>query len=156
VVLLSNADAIIAPLATLVRVGQPAPVPIPPAEANEVETPTNVSPAPAVPPAAAPVPTPSRPVGGQPSVNCANARTKGEIAVYCDPALATLDRNMAAQYGRAVAGGSAEQRDLLRETHDRFIRHRDRCPDRQCMAAAYAGRMREIRDIVEGRWQPQR
>jgi hypothetical protein len=157
VVLLSNADAIIAPLATLVRVGQPAPAPTPPAGTNEVETPAIVAPAPAVPPpAASPVPTPSRPVGGQPSFNCANSRTRSEIAVCGDSGLATLDRNTAAQYGRAVAGGSAEQRDLLRETHGRFLRYRDRCPDRQCMAAAYAGRMREIRDIVEGRWQPPR
>ena len=155
VVLLSNADAIITPLATLVRVGQPAPTP--PAETNEVETTTTVAPAPAVPPpATAPVPTPPRPVGGQPSFNCANARTRGEIAVCADSGLATLDRNTAAQYGRAVADGSAEQRDLLRETRDRFLRYRDRCPDRQCMAAAYAGRMREIRDIAEGRWQPPR
>jgi hypothetical protein len=157
VVLLSNADAIITPLAALVRVGQPAPEPTPPAGTNDVETPAVAAPAPAVPPpAAAPVPTPPRPVGGQPSFNCTNARTRGEIAICGDAELATLDRNMAAQYGRAVAGGSAEQRDLLRETRDRFLRYRDRCPDRQCLAAAYAGRMREIRDIVEGRWQPPR
>ena len=157
VVLLSNADAIITPLATLVRVGQPAPEPTPPAATTEIETPAIVAPAPAVPPpAASPVPTPSRPVGGQPSFNCGNARTRGEIAVCGDSGLATLDRNMAVQYGRAIAGGSAEQRDLLRETRDRFLRYRDRCTDRQCMAAAYAGRVREIRDIAEGRWQPPR
>jgi hypothetical protein len=157
VVLLSNADAIVAPLATLARVAQPAPEPTPPVVTNQVETPAIVAPAPTGPPQPAPpVPTPSRPAGGQPSFNCANARTRGEIAVCGDAGLATLDRNMAAQYGRAVAGGSAEQRDLLRETRDRFLRYRDRCPDRQCVAAAYAGRMREVRDIVEGRWQPPR
>jgi hypothetical protein len=156
VVLLST-DAIIAPLATLVRVGQPAAESGPPVATNQVETPAIVAPAPAVPPQPAPpAAAPSRPAGGQPSFNCANARTRGEIAVCGDSGLATLDRNMAAQYGRAVAGGSPEQRDLLRETRDRFLRYRDRCPDRQCMAAAYAGRMREIRDIVDGRWQPPR
>jgi uncharacterized protein len=61
---------------------------------------------------------------------------------------------MAAEYGRAYSVASPEQRDLLRQTAHRFYGYRDRCPDRQCIASAYAGRMREIRDIVQGRWQP--
>jgi len=31
------------------------------------------------------------------------------------------------------------------------LAYRDRCPSRQCMADAYVGRMREVRDIMEGR-----
>jgi uncharacterized protein len=63
---------------------------------------------------------------------------------------------MAAQYGRAIANALPDQRDVLRETARRFYAYRDRCPNRQCIADAYVGRMREIRDITEGRWQPQR
>jgi hypothetical protein len=32
--------------------------------------------------------------------------------------------------------------------------YRDRCPTNACIGDAYVGRMREIRDIMEGRWQP--
>jgi uncharacterized protein len=46
-------------------------------------------------------------------------------------------------------------RDLLRQTQRRFLAYRDRCADAQCVTQAYTGRIREIRDIVEGRWQPQ-
>jgi uncharacterized protein len=70
--------------------------------------------------------------------------------------LAALDRNMANQFNGALSGASGEQRALLRTTRDRFLRFRDRCPDRRCIAQAYAGRIREIRDIAEGRWQPER
>jgi len=70
--------------------------------------------------------------------------------------LAGLDRAMSTEYGRASAVATPEQREILRETARRFYAYRDRCPDRQCIAAAYAGRVSEIRDIIEGRWQPQR
>jgi uncharacterized protein YecT (DUF1311 family) len=158
VVLLRSADAIVAPLATLARVAEPAPEPGTAVNANEA---VPVGPGPLEPPASQPAvpaapsaPAPPAPVTARPSFDCANARTKGELAVCGDPGLATLDRNMAAQYNRAVAGASGEQRDVLRLTRDRFLRYRDRCPNRQCIGDAYVGRMREIRDIVEGRWQP--
>jgi len=64
--------------------------------------------------------------------------------------------NMVTQYDRAQSSASPEQRELLRQTRDRFLIYRERCPNRQCIADAYAGRMREIRDIMEGRWQPPR
>lgn len=153
VVLLRNADAIITPLATLARIAQPAQSPsaIPAA-------------APAEPAVAEPQPVPSpsappaepRPVSARPSFDCRAARTRGEIAICSDAGLAALDRNMAAQYGRAVAGASGDERALLRQTRDRFLAYRDRCRDNRCIGDAYEGRMREIRDIVEGRWQPPR
>jgi uncharacterized protein YecT (DUF1311 family) len=154
VVLLRNADAIIAPLATLARVAQPARQATAPVEANGVApAATNVV-EPSPPAVAAPPET--RPAGARPSFDCANARSKGEIAVCSDAGLATLDRNMAAQYGRAVATASPEQQALLRRTGDRFLGYRDRCPNRSCVGDAYVGRMREIRDIMEGRWSPPR
>jgi hypothetical protein len=164
VVLLRNADAIITPLATLARVAQPAQ---PPAaaltneeapSAEQPNAPAAPAPAPAPPAAqqpASPAPPPQA-SSTRPSYNCANARTRGEIQVCADPGLATLDRNMAAEYGRAMAAASPNQRDLLRDTRDRFLRYRDRCPNRQCIGDAYVGRIREIRDIASGRWQPPR
>ena len=109
--------------------------------------------APTAPVTQAPAP---RPVGARPSFDCGNARTRGEVAVCTDAGLATLDRTMAAQYGRAMAVASPEQQALLRRTRDRFLGFRDRCADNRCIGDAYTGRMREIRDIMEGRWQAPR
>jgi nitrite reductase/ring-hydroxylating ferredoxin subunit len=63
---------------------------------------------------------------------------------------------MAAQYARSIEVATPQQKALLRSTRDRFIAYRDRCPNRACIGDAYVGRMREIRDIMEGRWQSQR
>jgi hypothetical protein len=151
VVVLRNADAIITPLATLARVEQPAQPPSP-AEVNgvapEASQPNAVQ---ASPPAPTPAPQQS---AARPSFNCATARTKGELAVCADSGLAALDRDMATEYARAAAVSSPDQRNLLRDTARRFYAFRDRCPDRKCIADAYTGRIREIRDVVEGRWQP--
>ena len=92
----------------------------------------------------------------RPSFNCANARTRGERAVCSDPGLAALDRQMAARYQSAVRASSPDRQALLRQTRDRFLGFRDSCPDSSCIAGAYRDRMREISDIVAGRWQPPR
>jgi uncharacterized protein len=60
---------------------------------------------------------------------------------------------MASEYGQAFAVATPDQRDLLKQTARRFYAYRDRCPDSQCIAAAYNDRIREIRDIIQGRWQ---
>jgi hypothetical protein len=152
VVVLRNADAIITPLATLVRVEQPA-QPSTPVEVNgvapEAPQPNVLQAPPPTPPAPAPQQSAARP-----SFNCAIARTRGELAVCADSGLAALDRDMATEYARAVTVSSSDQRNLLRDTARRFYAFRDRCPDRKCIADAYTGRIREIRDVVEGRWQP--
>ena len=160
VVLLRQADSIITPLATLARVSQPAPAAPPEAAANE-EAPVPEQPgtpaAPAPPVAAPPPPspeTPPRTASARPSFDCAKARTRGETAVCGNAGLATLDRNMAAQYSRSIEVATPEQKALLRRTRDRFLGYRDRCPNNACIGDAYVGRMREIRDIMEGRWQP--
>jgi hypothetical protein len=148
---LRNADAIIAPLATLARVAESGA----PIETNEVapgQSETNVASS----QSANVQPGPQTSFPGRPSFDCAKARTRGEIAVCADSGLSALDLNMATQYGRALASASPDQRDQLRDTARRFYAFRDRCPDRQCVANAYMDRMREIRDIEEGRWQPPR
>ena len=75
----------------------------------------------------------------------------------CDnPALAALDRGMAAQYRSAAANGGPDERRLLVQTRDRFLGFRDRCTNDACIANTYRGRMREIDDIVAGRWRGDR
>lgn len=152
VILLRNADAIIAPLATLARVAQPA-QPVTPPLGDEIAPAEPAAPAPSAPPAAD---QPPRPVGARPSFDCRDASTRGEIAVCSDAGLAALDRSMAAQFSRAMAVASPEQRELLQSTRSRFLAFRDRCPTNACIGDAYTGRMREIRDIMEGRWRPPR
>ena len=153
VVLLRNIDAIVAPLATLARVSEAEPT----VDTNAV-APSEADPlAPLAPPDAQPVPeTETRPVGARPSFDCRNARTRGENEVCSDAGLATLDRQMAAQFGRAIERASPAQRQQLLQTRDRFLGYRDRCPNRACIGDAYTGRIREIRDIMEGRWQAPR
>jgi hypothetical protein len=154
VVLLRNADAIVAPLASLARVAQPAPQ-APTAETNQVapEQPeANV----AASQSATQVPGPPSSYPGRPSFDCSKARSRGEISVCQDSGLSALDLNMAGQYRHALSTADPTQRALLESTRNRFVGYRDRCPNRQCIADAYLGRMREIRDIMEGRWRTPR
>lgn len=165
VVLLKNADAVITPLATLGRTGSP-----PPQQTAETEVAAQPQidqqvPAPRQPPApaAAPAPAPEpisqpaepRPSAtARPSFNCANARTRGEIAVCADGGLASLDRQMASQYVRSVRAADPSERALLQRTRNRFLSYRDSCRSDACIADAYRGRIREINDIMGGRWRP--
>jgi len=151
VVLLRNADAVVTPLATLARVAQPATAAVPQTDEMAPTQPQGNL--------AASAPTPRQPglpsaYAGRPSFDCASAHSRGELAVCQDSGLSALDVNMTTQYRRAFAGASPEQQDLLRSTGNRFAAYRDRCPNNACIGDAYVGRMREIRDIMEGRWRP--
>ena len=154
VVLLRNADAIVTPLATLARINQP--VQAEPADpALEPADPL------APPPGATIEPGPTEPAPiqqsrAQPSFDCSNARTRSEIAVCRDSGLASLDRQMAGQFAAAMSRADGEERALLQQTRNRFLSYRDSCRSDGCIADAYRGRMREISDIMAGRWQPQR
>jgi uncharacterized protein YecT (DUF1311 family) len=154
VVLLRNADAIVTPLATLARVEQrPAQAaPAVPEESPAEQPEANV----AASQSANKVAGPKTSYAGRPSFDCSKARSSGEISVCSDAGLSALDQNMATQYRQAIAGASPEQKALLQRTRDHFLTYRDRCPNRSCIADAYVGRMREIRDIMEGRWSPPR
>ena len=152
-VLLRNAGAIVTPLATLSRTEQPAQEPTM-APVNEGES---VDPAAgAMPPATPSQEATPRLAGSRPSFDCGQAKTRGEIAICSNAGLAALDRNVAAQFLRSMAAATPDQQVLLRRTRGRFLGYRDRCPDNRCIGDAYVGRMREIRDIMEGRWQPPR
>ncbi|MEO6225581.1 MAG: hypothetical protein ABIO80_06990 [Sphingomicrobium sp.] len=166
VLLLRNADAIIAPLATLGKAGAAAPqapaatATVDDSQSADTDVTDMPEPTPPIEPArpqpGPPPVAPSRPASARPSFNCANARTRSELAVCGDAGLAQLDRSMAAQFNRSLANASPEQAALLRRTRDRFLGFRDRCSNNACIGDAYTGRMREIRDIMEDRWQPTR
>jgi len=115
----------------------PRPNPAPPPPPVVVHRPPSTPPAP-------PAPTAST----NPSFSCADARTRGEIAVCRNPGLAALDRQMAAQFRAAQAAASPDQRALLARTRTRFLGYRDNCPTDACMAGGYRERMREIDDIM--------
>ena len=150
VVTLSNAEEIITPLSTLAKIAAPAdPSTINLDPAANVAAPVPVDPL-------APTPAPPADAPASPSFNCANARTSGEVAVCGDERLAAMDRRMAAQFASALSDASAGQRANLLRTRDAFLRYRDNCPSNDCIAETYRGRMREIRDIMTGNWQPQR
>lgn len=165
VVMLEGADSIIVPLATVAESSVPS-APItrqsPPAEdlaslpddlsdrAIEIPRERDVQ----LPPSArekAPVTVPT--ARAKPSFNCRYARTRSEIAVCRDDGLAALDREMAAQYLRAIANADARERQLLTATRDEFLRYRDRCRSNECIAQTYRGRMRQISDIERGRFR---
>ena len=155
VVMLRNADSIIAPLATLGRVGQPV-QPAAPADANVIapvaqDAPATTEPAPAPAP---PQPGPPPQSSTRPSFDCANARTRGEMAVCRDPGLAALDRQMASQFYGALQQANPAQRAILQRSRARFLAFRDSCGSDACIADAYRGRMREIGDIMAGTWRP--
>jgi len=147
-VTLGNADAIVTALATLTRVEETPE----PTDGNLMAPEENV----AASESAAVQPGPPSAYPGRPSFDCSRARTRGEIAVCSDPGLSVLDVNMTREYRRALGSSTPEQHAILQSTRNRFIGYRDRCPNRQCIADAYVGRMREIRDIMEGRVTPNR
>jgi uncharacterized protein YecT (DUF1311 family) len=107
--------------------------------------------APAPPAHAAP---PKRPhiASAKPSFNCRYAKTSGEIAVCGNAELARLDREMSAEFFRALHAATPGQREILQRSRKRFLGYRDSCGSEACIADAYRGRMREIADIMNGNW----
>lgn len=152
IVSLIDDEAITIPLATLrqKRGSDTAPSAMPTPEV--VPVPQPAAPAEQPPPRPAPV-APPVVTSSRPSFDCRAARTRGEVAVCASPSLAELDQAMAAQYRAAVASADAPKARLLRETRDRFLGYRDGCPNDACIATTYRGRMREIADIMAGRWR---
>ncbi|WP_114228008.1 MULTISPECIES: lysozyme inhibitor LprI family protein [Sphingomonas] len=168
VITLAGADPITVPLATLARTGEtPATSESGSGDATAPDAgsldepgvaPSPIAPTPQplpVPRAATPPPAPTPPqASSDPGFNCRYARTRGEIAVCNDDGLALLDRRMTSVYVDALRNASSTQYALLHQTRDRFLGYRDRCANSACMAAAYRDRIREISDIMAGRWQP--
>jgi uncharacterized protein YecT (DUF1311 family) len=151
-VTVTDADAIISPLSTLARIAEPAEDALTnTTDANLMDPLAPVEGVPADPLA----PSPPR-ATASPSFDCANARSRGEIAVCNDERLAALDRQLAAQFASAMAEADPEQRALLARTRSAFLRFRDQCPSNACIAQTYRGRLREVEDIMSGELEPQR
>lgn len=164
-VTLGQSDTIAIPLATLTqnRAAAPAREPVPTSDdfpSQDIGRGTVLQPTPTPiirPPLdPAPPPPPEASSNSRPSFDCRRARTAGERAVCASDSLAALDRTMAAQYRGAAASGGPEERRLLVQTRNRFLGYRDRCGNDACIANAYRGRMREIDDIMAGRWRGDR
>lgn len=148
VVRLGNVDSIVVPLATLSKNGTVQGTPLtPPApqQPEEALPPAEDEPADDV--------QQSQPATANPSFDCDDARTGSERAICGDPGLASLDRQMAGQYNAAVSQADRSQRRLLERTRDRFLSYRERCDTNKCIADTYRGRIREIGDIMSGRWR---
>jgi hypothetical protein len=158
-VLLRKADAIVNLLATLAQAPRAGEQAVGPPAGNEMTSEAAPG-SPTTPPQGEVQPNPApgapRTAGAGRSFNCSAPQTPGELAMCKDPSLIALDRDMAVQYSQALAVASPDQRALLRDTARRFYNFRDRCSSSSCISNAYAGRMREIQDIVQGRWQPPR
>lgn len=177
VVMLEGEAPITIPLATLARSGSFSDLvasrsgPSELAAATEPQASTRVKPPPLPSPAVAVRPRPAEPAvpagrtanvaveppaakekpapgSAKPSFNCRYARTRGEVAVCGDAALASLDRRMASNYYRAVGSGSASQREALRSSRNAFLRKRDRCTSSSCVAVSYNERINEISQIM--------
>lgn len=149
VIRLGNADSIVVPLATLMRSNAPQNAPLvetPPLTTNE-EAPATETPQPQ--PSATPAPQPD----ANPSFNCDHVGNSAEVAVCSDPGLAALDRQMAADFNRAMSIGDDRQKRLLQKTRTRFLNYRNRCVTDQCIEETYQSRIREIGDIMTGRWR---
>lgn len=145
VVRLDNADAIVVPLATLSRTSAPQPQqPVAPEDMNQVAT--EEQPQPQQPPQ-------PQPVQANPSFDCDHAGNDAEFAICSDPGLAALDRQMASDFQRAIMTADRHQRRLLERTGRNFLSYRNRCASNQCIAETYQSRIREIGDIMTGRWR---
>lgn len=145
---ISGAEPIIYKLAAFdlqnqpVRVSQPEPE-SQPTDFAEAALP---SPPPDEPAAAPPASAPRQ--ASRPSFNCRVAGSPSERMVCSSERLAALDRQMSSQFYSALPEADRQARRRLRQTRDAFLAYRDRCPDEACVAEAYQGRMREIRDIM--------
>jgi hypothetical protein len=145
VVRLGNADAIVVPLATISRTSTPQPQqPVTSPDMNQV-APTE-QPQPQQPPQ-------PQPVQANPSFDCDHAGNDAEFAICSDPGLAALDRQMAADYQRALMSADRHQRRTLERSRNRFLSYRNRCATNQCIAETYQSRIREIGDIMTGNWR---
>lgn len=155
VVQLRDAQRIVGELAGL-TVSPVRPQAPPIAPPDSIPPPDGSAPVDPLAPVAVPPAQPRPATTARPSFDCTRARSQSERMVCADPGLASLDRAMAAEYSRAMAQASPQQQALLRQSRDRFLAYRDNCPSAACVAGAYDDRIREIRDILAGRWQPPR
>mgnify|MGYP001147906548 CR=1 FL=1 len=129
VIRIGNADSIVIPLATLSRSGAPQSAPLfPPEMGNTMTT--------------------AAPEGME---------TNGEQPQTASPEsgtdLGSLEAQVGGKFASAMSQADDEQRRLLQRTERRFRSIQRRCATEQCVTQTYQSRLREISDIMAGRWQ---
>jgi hypothetical protein len=83
-----------------------------------------------------------------PSFACRPGQSRSERMVCNSDRLAARDRAMSSVFYSALADADPPRRRELRRTRDKFLNYRERCGNEACVAEAYEGRIREIRDIM--------
>ncbi len=149
---LAQADRTAAPLESDAREITPLPLE---SEARETTRLPRSAPRPARstanPPRTDPQPVPTeRAEASSPSFNCRLGRARTEQMVCNSQRLASLDREMSAQFYSELSRADGQVRAELRRSRDRFLAYRERCPDESCVEQAYLDRMDEIDDIAGG------
>lgn len=100
-------------------------------------------PAPRRPPPAPPVrrvEVPPPPPAASPSFDCRRARNNAERAICADPGLADLDVRMARRYARMQNNVDGKAAQILRDEQREWLRRRDACETRSCVALMYETR----------------
>jgi hypothetical protein len=128
---------------------EPRTTPLPPRPAPAPRVERKPEPRPAPPPTAEARNDEPAPLRANPSFNCSRAGTRSERMVCSNPRLASRDRQMSSMFYSALADADGRRKRELQRTRDRFLAYRERCGSEACVAEAYEGRMREIRDIME-------
>lgn len=155
-VVVGDAGFITGPLATISTLAPPEPLTVP--QPNDQVSPEQQQPEPQQNDAQSPPDEEQRQLASaNPSnLRCGNGNSPGESIVCNDQGLSRLDRQMAIRLSQAMSEADPAQERLLQATGDRFAAYRDRCQTSECAAQAYLARLREIRDIMNGEWQPPR
>ncbi len=87
-----------------------------------------------------------------PSFDCSRASSSSEKMVCSDPALAALDRELEAVYGRRLAATSGAEHDRLQAMQRGWVKGRDECgkaeDTQRCVREAYQTRLVELQ--IEG------
>ncbi|TQD46161.1 DUF1311 domain-containing protein [Lysobacter aestuarii] len=83
-----------------------------------------------------------------PSFDCSRASSSSEKMVCSDPALAALDRELEALYGRRLAATSGADHDRLQAMQRGWVKGRDECgkaeDTQRCIREAYQTRLVEL------------
>ena len=102
-------------------------------------TPAPAPPRPAAPPVRrAEVPPPPPPA--RPSFDCRRARNSAERTICSDQGLANLDVQMARRYARMQNNVDGKAAQILRDEQREWLRRRDACETRECLALMYETR----------------
>lgn len=94
-----------------------------------------------------------------PSFDCKKARPGSIDLVICDsPELSQLDRDVAAQYERAMSETPRALWDDILDEQREFIRNRNKCMGGKarrhaCIAFSYESRIQRLADWIDGSWR---